>query len=677
MIPDGRRATRRSPGLASRIGLLCAAMICFALGTTAAIVLREIDDDMRRIGGDLLELNMRLLRDLVAERAAGGPIRVVDGRLLAGEATLNGDDALVEKVRDIAGGMAAIFVGDTLVASSGRPSDRKRGIGASPLPGPARDAVLRDGRMFRGTADIRGATYFTAYDPVFSDDGKVVGMLFAAVPKTAFQAIVERLVRSLLAVGALVAVLAALAMLVAVRRMLRPLALVRGAILALAGGDLAAPVPELERNHEIGAMAVAVGAIQRECAEQHRLQREVSAELAIRERQRTAMERHTQDFGSSVSGVLAALSQSSEAMRASTGGMAKAVEMTRSGSAATAAGAAESSRNLADVATAIEELTASVGEVARQAAQGAEVAREAVTRAETTGQRILGLSETVGQIGDVVKLIADIAGRTNLLALNATIEAARAGAAGKGFSVVASEVKQLAAQTARATSRIAEQIAAIQSATRAASLAMSEVGQSITRMDTVAASIAAAVEQQGAATRDIAANVQSVALQNEATTGAMRDLARVAEDSSGSSRVVLSGMDDISRVASDLKGEVDDFLLAMRAQKGALRRWERVPGGAAPILLTPRGGAPCTGRLVDISRGGASISCALALDPGAEVSVVLPGTGGVVAARVVRTEGETIAIAFRQDPISLANIDRALETVVAASAHGPAVRQTA
>jgi methyl-accepting chemotaxis protein len=677
MKPDGRRAMRRSLGLAGRVGLLGAATIFVALGITVSVALRTIDADTRRAGGERLELNMRLLRALVADRAAGGPIRVVDGRLLAGAAALNGDEALVDKVREIAGGTATIFLGDTQVATSIRSPNGHGAVGTKLASGPVHEVVLREGRPFRGEAEIQGASYFIAYDPLFSDDGKVVGMLCAGVPKAAFLAIVDRLIRSLVAVGVLVAALGVVVLLVAVHRMLRPLARLRDAMLALAAGDIAVAVPGLDRHDEIGVMAVAVGAFRRQYVDQRRLQDEVAAEQAIRERQRTAMERYTQDFGSSVSGVLAALSQSSDAMRASTDGMAKAVEMTRSGSAATAAGAEESSRNLAEVATAIEELTASVGEVARQAAQGAEVAREAVTRAETTGERILGLSEAVGQIGDVVKLIADIAGRTNLLALNATIEAARAGAAGKGFSVVASEVKQLAAQTARATSRIAEQIAAIQSATRAASAAMSEVGQSITRMDEVAASIAAAVEEQGVATRDIAANVQSVAHQNEATTDAMRDLARVAESSSGSSRIVLSGMDDISRVAGDLKGEVDDFLVAMRAQKGVHRRWERMPGGSAPVVLTPRGGVPCNGRLADISRGGASISCALVLDPGAEVSVALPGTGAVVAARVVRNEGETLAVAFRQDPISLANVDRALEAVVAALPANPVARQSA
>jgi methyl-accepting chemotaxis protein len=657
------RQRKHTLGLATRIGLLAAVMIFVSLGLTLTVVLRQVDGDMRRQGSALLEVNMRLLHSLIADKAAGRAISVADGRLLAGQALLNGDDALVDKVRDIVGGRATIFLGDTRVATNIQTADGHRAVGTKLARGPVYDAVLRDGRPFRGEADILGSRYFTAYDPLLSADGKVAGVLFIGVLKSDFLAIVDGLIRSVIAIGALVGVLGAAVSMAAVWRTLRPLALLRDAMLALARGETTVAVPGLQRQDEIGAMAAAVEEFRYQGVEKRRLEGVVAEEHAIRERQRAAMERYTQDFGYSVSGVLAALGASSVAMRQSTDGMAQAVEMTRSGSAATAAGAEESSRNLADVAAAIADLTASVGEITRQAAQGAELAREAVMRAETTGQRIQGLSEAAGQIGSVVKLIADIAGRTNLLALNATIEAARAGEAGKGFAVVASEVKQLATQTARATSQIAEQIAAIRSATQVATAAMREVGTSITRLDEVASSIAVAVEEQGAATRKIATNVQTVTRQNEGATGRMRELAQVAEDTSGSSRGVLSAVDNISHVASTLKGEVDDFLAAMRAQKADLRRWERVPGGQARVLLTPRGGARVEGHLADISRGGASIVCSLVLEAGAELKVEMAASGGAIAARVVRRASDSLSVAFRQDPETLAQVDQALAAV--------------
>ena len=128
----------------------------------------------------------------------------------------------------------------------------------------------------------------------------------------------------------------------------------------------------------------------------------------------------------------------------------------------------EASANVETAATAATELSASIAEISEQLTRTTEVVRGAVGEAETTNQQIAALAEAAQKIGDVVKLIRDIAGQTNLLALNATIEAARAGEAGRGFAVVASEVKSLAVQTAKATEEIAAQILAVQGSTAAA-----------------------------------------------------------------------------------------------------------------------------------------------------------------------------------------------------------------
>ena len=101
------------------------------------------------------------------------------------------------------------------------------------------------------------------------------------------------------------------------------------------------------------------------------------------------------------------------------------------------------------------ELSASIAEISQQLMRATDVVRAAVERGRATNAQIAGLADAAQKIGDVVKLIRDIAGQTNLLALNATIEAARAGEAGRGFAVVASEVKSLAVQTAKATEEIA------------------------------------------------------------------------------------------------------------------------------------------------------------------------------------------------------------------------------
>ena len=128
-----------------------------------------------------------------------------------------------------------------------------------------------------------------------------------------------------------------------------------------------------------------------------------------------------------------------------------------------AAASEESSANVQTVASATEELSASISEISRQVGHSSRIAAQAVSEAGKANEMVQGLAGASQKIGDIVALINEIADQTNLLALNATIEAARAGDAGKGFAVVAAEVKNLATQTARATEEIGAQITNVQS----------------------------------------------------------------------------------------------------------------------------------------------------------------------------------------------------------------------
>ena len=166
--------------------------------------------------------------------------------------------------------------------------------------------------------------------------------------------------------------------------------------------------------------------------------------------------------------MLKSVSDAGQAMQSTAVGLLDSSEQASQRAESAVKASSEASANVATAATAATELSASIAEIGHQLTRATEVVRVSVNEAESTNQQIAGLAEAAQKIGDVVKLIRDIAGQTNLLALNATIEAARAGEAGRGFAVVASEVKSLAVQTAKATEEIAAQILAVQGSTTTA-----------------------------------------------------------------------------------------------------------------------------------------------------------------------------------------------------------------
>jgi len=223
--------------------------------------------------------------------------------------------------------------------------------------------------------------------------------------------------------------------------------------------------------------------------------------------------------------------------------------------------------NVNSVAGATEEMSATITDVARNSDKARRITGEAVLQADKVTARIVALGRAAREISKVTETITAISAQTNLLALNATIEAARAGAAGKGFTVVASEIKELAQQTAAATEGIREKIGNIQASTAETVEEIEKITHIIQEVDGIIGASALAIDQQTTVIKEIAGNIaqaahgllevnQNVAQSSDVADTIAKEIAetnRAVGEISGGSVHVLESAEHLSQLGSNLE----------------------------------------------------------------------------------------------------------------------------
>ncbi len=412
--------------------------------------------------------------------------------------------------------------------------------------------------------DERGVKSFSAFSPFeFLGVKYVVMVEFDYAEAT--QGVVL-LIQHTLIVSILVLAIIILSTIWFSKRLTSPINQMVQTMTSLTGGNYAVAIPGLNRADEIGKMASSVAVFKSALENNEKMRTEQeSLKLKAEEDRKKAMLDLADSFDNRTRDIITSLAAAATEMQATATQMSNSSQSTAHSATIVAAAATEADANVQTVAAASEELASSSQEISKQVSSVATKASTASDDAQSTSQAVGELNELANSIGEVVGAIKAIAEQTNLLALNATIEAARAGEAGKGFAVVADEVKKLAMETAQKTEQIDERVTKIQVAVRNSVAAVKKIIGNIQMIDESVSSVSAAVEEQTAATSEIGRNVIEASTGTQQVSQTIQDVQRAAAETGEAAGLVKGAAEELAVISDGLKTQVSNFLSEIRA----------------------------------------------------------------------------------------------------------------
>jgi len=554
--------------LRTKIVLLFSLVIILGTLAMGSFATYELDTSIMSVAQEKVRSDLALGRAYV-EQKIPGEWAVRDGKLYKGETLINDNFTIVDEIGKMTGGSATIFLGDTRITTNVTKEDGQRAVGTKPID-EVIQTTLKEGKTYIGEAMVVNTPSQTAYEPIKNSAGEIIGMWFVGVPDTLYDGMVSKFRTDVLIFGVVGLVVAIVCSALVAEMNARHLVTVTRVANQVAEGDLRIDLITTDRKDELGQLARSINKMVTNLRTLIDQVNESSVQVAASSQQLTASTEQA--------------SRATELITATIQDVATGAENQMNG-------ILESERAIEDMAQGIQrvaETSTIVSEASydmeHQAEQGNISIQEAIEQMNMIRTKVEGsmggfrtLEQRSQEIGQIVELITGIAAQTNLLALNAAIEAARAGEHGRGFAVVADEVRKLAEQSGSSAAQIASLIEVIQADTIKAVSTMDEItdevesgvedvntaGAAFQRILQAAKQVANQVQEVTASSEEMSANAQIVAESVEQVTKIAQDSANHAQNVAASSEEQLASMHEISTSAemlSEMAGELQHLV---------------------------------------------------------------------------------------------------------------------
>lgn len=553
--------------LATKTTILAVGGLLLLAIATFFVADRALTAQAAQTAADRQEVNMRVAWQVL--HGLGSDFRVEGDDLYVGNHKLNNWNEPVDTVKRLVGGTATIFRGDMRIATNVTKPDGSRAVGTPLARNAAYATVLEKGQPYRGTADILGKPFFTAYDPIKDASGKTIGILFVGIPESDVMGAIGNARWTLALSAAVISLAVAASAWFGGRAMFGPLVQMTAAMRALAAGKVDVAIPNHVATDEIGAMAEALAHFRTsEIARQQAEARDRDAEAA-RERAMEVLGQAlakvsggdlTADIGDDFPADYAKLAthfrSAISSLRELIGAVLEGTSSIRTGSQEIAGASEDLARRTESNAASLEQTAAAITQMnqridATASAAGATVQRadQAIgvvgsgrSTADEAVQAMTRVSDSAKGIDSVIEGLDKIAFQTRVLAMNAAVEAGRAGEAGRGFAVVADLVSALAMRAEEEAKRARDQLTVTQSEVEVARGAVERVDHAL----------AAIVDTVG----EVHQLLGGMAADNQAQSTAIREISTAIGDMDRATQQNAAMVEQTSAAARQLTEQV-------------------------------------------------------------------------------------------------------------------------